>query len=180
MSSLFTRRRMLIAIPAILAARPGKSQAPLQPLLLHVVRDTTLPQTLNLSDCISGKLYHGSLSVADPGQLFCRTLELPFRSDQNKISAIKSGVYSAKVRTDGPLGWRIEFLNTQPRTVVEMHVGNRPKDTEGCILLGKTLGGPASITGAANCAVGSSREARDALIELYGNNNSRPVQLKIE
>lgn len=177
---LLNRRKLLVSLPAVCIAPTIWAQGPLEPFLLRVVRDNALPQTLSLSDCITGKLYVGSLTPADPGTLFCRTLELPYRGNQNKISAIKTGLYSAKVRDDGHLGWRIELLNTTPRTVVEIHVGNRPPNTEGCILLGKTLGGAASITGAPGCAVGSSVAARDELMSLYGGNPARPIRIEIE
>lgn len=48
------------------------------------------------------------------------------------------GTYRGRVRTDGPLGWRIELLHVPGHTHIEIHIGNYPTDSHGCFLPGKT------------------------------------------
>lgn len=70
------------------------------------------------------------------GQEVARTLELPWRNNESSVSRIPPGTYSAVMRTDGSLGWRIELAQVQDRTNVQMHIGNYAKEIEGCILVG--------------------------------------------
>lgn len=176
----FSRRRILQSVLGVLAfGELAHAQVPLQPFYLQIVRDRTLPNTLNLSDCITGTLYHGSAAQADPGTKLCRTLELPFRSNNNKISATAPGTFKGEVLTAGHLGWRIQLVGTNPRTAIQIHTGNRPQDTEGCVLIGLSLGGPQSLTTAPGCWINESIKARDQLRELYGAANTRPIGLII-
>lgn len=73
------------------------------------------------------------------------TLELPWRANaatgnSATASRIPAGTYNATVRADGPLGWRLELQGTAPRTNIQIHVGNTPADTTGCILPGTSRG----------------------------------------
>lgn len=47
-----------------------------------------------------------------------------------------SGDYPAKIRTDGKKGWRIELLHVPGHAHIEIHIGNFPRDSEGCFLPG--------------------------------------------
>lgn len=49
---------------------------------------------------------------------------------------IPAGTYRAHTRTDGHLGWRIELEGVPGRTNIQIHRGNYPGDTTGCILVG--------------------------------------------
>lgn len=49
---------------------------------------------------------------------------------------IPAGTYQAHTRTDGHLGWRIELEGVPGRTNIQIHRGNYPSDTTGCILVG--------------------------------------------
>src|SRR5687768_1860415 len=65
------------------------------------------------------------------GKQVARTLEpgLP----GNRIPA---GDYAALIRADGDLGWRVELKDVPGWTNTQLHVGNYPSETRGCILLG--------------------------------------------
>lgn len=74
------------------------------------------------------------------------TLEPPNRNntvskDYKKAGRILAGTYKVvKIRTDGTLGWRLQLEDKHGRTEVQIHRGNYPKDTTGCILPGTKRG----------------------------------------
>ncbi len=72
---------------------------------------------------------------------FCYTLELPWAGNMTNLSCIPPGRHTASVRTDGKKGWRLELQNTGRRKNIQIHVGNKPSDIDGCILLGNTCAG---------------------------------------
>ena len=78
----------------------------------------------------------------------CRTLELPWRNNQQQISCIPSGDYKVEIRISNKYGriyWVRDVLN---RTYILIHSGNYAGDKSkgfkshvmGCILLGKKSG----------------------------------------
>src|ERR1022692_2035251 len=128
------RRRTFIAA---MAAVPAMTQV--LPFRIFVQREERWPDVVNLSNCILGKLYvvKDFPTVLPPTEKpIGSTLELPWRNNMNKISRIPAGVYKGKTRADGTKGWRIQVDPVPGRDLVEIHIGNFPKDTVGCILLG--------------------------------------------
>lgn len=98
------------------------------------------------------------------------TLELPWLDNLNDKSCIPSGSYPATIRTDGTKGWRIELQKTGDRKNVQIHVGNKPKDIQGCILLGKTV---------STDWVGESKKAMGEL-KAYIASGKAPVNIRVE
>ena len=109
------------------------------------------------------KSTQGSLSI--DGALQCYTLELP-NVDGKPGSCIPEGRYrivlapSPKFMASSD-PWVQQFANRMPhlenipdRSLIMIHWGNDPKDTEGCILVGKDPGVD---------HIGSSRDAFSAL-----------------
>ena len=83
------------------------------------------------------KSYIGRLYANNEPQ--CFTLEKPWKDNQTDVSCAPVGCYPARIRPegDGTLGWRIELLQVPgPRIGIELHVGNVPEETHGCVLLG--------------------------------------------
>lgn len=80
-----------------------------------------------------------------------------------KKTPTPSGTYHAKVRTDGPLGWRIELLRVPGHTHIEIHVGNYPGDSHGCFLPGKT-----KVTNAVGHSAAALKVMR-AIVEADGS-----------
>jgi hypothetical protein len=105
--------------------------------------------------------------------MIASTLELPYRSNNNEISAIPTGIYSGRVREDGAMGWRIEFDAIPGRSNIQIHPGNRTSQIEGCLLIGTAARRNA-------CTVENSRAARDRLKAVHGSNNARAIQVRIE
>jgi len=111
----------------------------------------------------SGTCTSGYLAVN--GEIIAYTLELPWRGNAPLISSIPDGSYGAILRYDHADNWRIELSGVPGRGNVQIHTGNTPDDTEGCILVGLRLG-------ADLCSVLDSRRAYDALrTAFYGSAN---------
>jgi hypothetical protein len=84
-------------------------------------------------DCTSGYL-------AVDGTIQAYALELPWQNNAPLISSIPAGSYPGILRYDHSDQWRIELTGVPGRDHVQIHTGNTPDDTEGCILIGKDLG----------------------------------------
>jgi len=99
------------------------------------------------------------------GQIVAYTLELPWLGNEPLISAIPDGVYAGIVRYDHADAWRIELKNVPGRGNIQIHTGNTPDNTEGCILIGARLGTDL-------CSVTGSKKAYEALrTAFYGSPN---------
>jgi hypothetical protein len=66
----------------------------------------------------------------------CYVLERPPAGNAPYSSAIPTGTYPVHVKKDGHLGWRLELEQGPERTNVQIHIGNFPSDTVGCLLPG--------------------------------------------
>jgi hypothetical protein len=90
----------------------------------------------NGSQCCEGRLF------AD-GEFICFTMELPVRSNRKRIDAIPAGEYPVALHpmksrpSWGPLPL---ILDVPGRDGIYIHVGNKPKHSKGCILLGLARG----------------------------------------
>ncbi len=95
---------------------------------LLLIRDTfTDKSTL-------GKLYFD-------GEFYGHTLELPWKDNEKRVSCIPKGVYEVKKRYTEESKYKYEhlhILDVENRELILMHVGNYPKNSKGCILLGNT------------------------------------------
>lgn len=116
----------------------------------------------------------------------CYVLELPPGGNAPYVSAIPAGTYTVSVRKGGTLGWRLALANVPGRDSVRIHIGNFPRNTEGCLLPGKQAG-------ANKCSVLQSAQAMAELQVLFaafgesgstkltiqdiGNNHARLLQL---
>ena len=74
------------------------------------------------------------------GEWLCDTLELPYLDNQRSISCIPEGQYKARLRTARESATRnyLHLLveDVRDRSYILVHIGNFPKDTRGCILVG--------------------------------------------
>jgi hypothetical protein len=158
------------------------------PLLLELerTRDTTQlfarvrgsegphPSGHLYTGCILGKLYvvdSIGTDVSTPpsvrGRYLSDTLELPFRNNASQISAIPVGTYRGFLRRSTH-GWRLE-LQVPGRGAIQIHLGNTPDHSMGCILVGEN---------AKECAVDASGAAMTRLRSEFAE-LLRPLVLRI-
>lgn len=121
---------------------PKTSAATVRKFELFVFRKQVYP------GCTIGLL--GASSPFYPPAIIAYTLELPWRNNTNFISSIPAGSYGGIVRYDHSDHWRIQLVGVPKRTEVQFHIGNVPKNTEGCILVGsKRVPGKCELKGSA-------------------------------
>ena len=83
---------------------------------------------------VIGKLYLNS-------EFYGHTLELAWKDNQKRISCIPKGVYEVEKRHTEKSKYKYEhlhILDVPDRELILMHIGNYPKNSKGCILLGNT------------------------------------------
>lgn len=71
------------------------------------------------------------------GRYLCATLELPDRGNAPNVSSIPAGRYVCRRRQSPRFGETFEISGVPGRTHILFHAGNRPRDTQGCVLLGR-------------------------------------------
>lgn len=95
---------------------------------------------------IQAQLYRSRLSPDQwtPGKLdilgesFC-TLELPWLNNQKNVSCVLAGTCICKRQfssKNGDIKQAFVLQDTEPRTEIQIHIANYPKDILGCIGLG--------------------------------------------
>lgn len=90
--------------------------------------DITL-NTLSFDDCTLGRLFIKGKSFF--------TLELPWKDNKPSISCIPPGIYKFKKRfSPNKQMLVIELEGVEGRTYIQIHIGNRTAQIEGCILPG--------------------------------------------
>ncbi len=91
---------------------------------------------------------HGTFGILKINkEVFCFTLEPRDEENKRDISSIPAQQYICEIRATGlssimRLGFAktFEVLNVPGRTNIKIHPGNFDEDTEGCILLGSSVG----------------------------------------
>jgi hypothetical protein len=69
------------------------------------------------------------------------TLELPWQENAHATSCIPAGTYECKRYLSPKRGYELfEVTGVPNRSNIEIHIGNTPHDTEGCILVGTDFG----------------------------------------
>lgn len=69
----------------------------------------------------------------------CMTLELPWRDNHMNVSCIPEGTYTCRRILSNHFGDTYEVCDVKYRSHILFHAGNKPADTEGCILTGESL-----------------------------------------
>ena len=92
----------------------------------------------------------------------CDTLELPWRDNARRVSCIPSGKYSLARRRRGGYFERYNKRHGHPcvfevarvagRSDILIHIGNYPRNTLGCLLVGKKVAGRADFVGGSAAA----------------------------
>ena len=113
---------------------------------------TNLPKDENITWTLSRDRYDGKEGVIgmlkNGSKFLAYTLELEWRDNQRRKSCIPKGTYEIAYRDFGGYYNRynerfdnhkkrvLELQNVKDRSAILIHIGNRPKDTLGCILVG--------------------------------------------
>lgn len=113
-------------------------------------------------DIVSNKAILGTLSI--DGKEVCKTLENPWLNNHSNISAIPLGTYKVKSYTSAkyPDVWEIQ--DVEGRSKILIHWGNFERNTQGCILVGKTW-----TFISEELAVGNSKDTISKLRKLLDN-----------
>lgn len=88
----------------------------------------------------------------------CYGLELPWKNNERRVSRVPANHYEASFHKSPRFGDVVKIHNVPDRSNILFHVGNWPKDSLGCILLGTDFSKQDS-------AVWSSRIAFDAFMD---------------
>lgn len=122
------------------------------------------------------------------GKLTAMTLELPWKDNAGGISSIPEGTYKTLLRYDKARDghFTIQLEGTGPRTGIQIHVGNKPDDITGCILLGLSAKYSDSTVGASVKAIkklksifyGSEQPISCPDLEVTVNISSVPTSLR--
>jgi len=110
-------------------------------------------------DLYSSLSTQGELLLDD--QHFCYTLEPPVKLDGSKPRAIPVGTYPLTIRWSNKFQRHMPHVEKVPGFVaIEQHIGNFPRDTDGCTLLGYVRGPEPNY-------IGRSVAAFSALMSIY-------------
>ena len=118
----------------------------------------------------------GILTVTDSNNktFSFATLEPPCRNNEKNISCIKSGKYPISRRYSQKYGWHWIINSVPNRDLILIHVGNFPKDTKGCILIGI---GFEDIDNDSRLEVINSRQALKDFNELLKNEKNLKIEV---
>ena len=120
--------------------------------------------TFRLQRCsVSADGVFGMLSVFD--RPACLTLERPWKHNEQNISCIPSGIYDCYSWNSQKFGKTWQIGDVPGRQAILIHTGNVIGDSQGCILIGHSLG---MLDG--QVGIMASRKAMDALHDLLPDN----------
>ena len=77
------------------------------------------------------------------GKLIYKTIELPWKSNETKVSCIPEGKYFIKKRYSQKFQWHLEVLDVKNRSLILFHPANNAlQELNGCIAPVTKLSGP--------------------------------------
>ena len=77
------------------------------------------------------------------GKVVCKTIELPWKNNERRVSCIPEGKYFIKKRYSSKFGWHMEIIGVDNRTLILLHPANNAlKELNGCIAPVTKLSGP--------------------------------------
>ncbi len=77
------------------------------------------------------------------GILICKTIELPWKMNETKVSCIPEGKYFIKKRYSKKFQWHLEVLDVKNRSLILFHPANNAlQELNGCIAPVTKLSGP--------------------------------------
>lgn len=77
------------------------------------------------------------------GKLICKTIELPWKNNETKVSCIPEGKYFIKKRYSNKFQWHLEIITVENRSLILFHPANNAlRELNGCIAPVTKLSGP--------------------------------------
>ena len=77
------------------------------------------------------------------GKFICKTIELPWKMNETKVSCIPEGKYFIKKRYSKKFQWHLEIINVKNRSLILFHPANNAlQELNGCIAPVTKLSGP--------------------------------------
>jgi hypothetical protein len=77
------------------------------------------------------------------GKFICKTIELPWKNNETKVSCILEGKYFIKKRYSKKFQWHLEIINVKNRSLILFHPANNAlQELNGCIAPVTKLSGP--------------------------------------
>lgn len=101
----------------------------------------TVQRRIKNSKCVTGLFKVVSSDVE--GIVKGYTLEPPDLGNRDRVSCIPAGEYKAYIRDRKTSKWDYDVIQLEDvpdREAIQIHIGNYPKDTLGCILVGSSQG----------------------------------------
>jgi hypothetical protein len=81
--------------------------------------------------------------IESEGKLICKTIELPWRNNEKRISCIPEGKYFIRKRYSTKFKWHLEVVGIENRTLILFHPANNAMlELNGCIAPVTKLSGP--------------------------------------
>jgi hypothetical protein len=81
--------------------------------------------------------------IESEGKLICKTIELPWRNNEKRISCIPEGKYFIKKRYSAKFKCHLEIVGVNNRTLILFHPANNAlQELNGCIAPVTKLSGP--------------------------------------
>jgi hypothetical protein len=75
---------------------------------------------------------NGTLEI--DGKTICKTIELPWKQNERRVSCIPEGIYPLRKRYSRKFGWHIEVVNVKNRSLILIHPANNALlELNGCI-----------------------------------------------
>lgn len=105
---------------------------------------------------------------------FLVTLEKPWLNNQQLVSCIPTGIYRCMRWNSPHFGDVFQVMNVPDRSNVLIHWGNYVKDTDGCILVGKSFG---DIDRDGIMDIEASKDAFDILMSYLKSENEFELEI---
>jgi len=125
----------------------------------------TINRKVSFASSIGGDLYIN-------GDYVCATLELAWWWNVKDRSCVPLGTYQGFIRHDKKDGWRIQLVDVPGgREGVQIHIGNFPREIQGCVLVGERY---------TPDAIWKSAAAYKKLQSAYSKHRGEPVMVEFK
>ena len=109
------------------------------------------------------------------GKLICKTIELPWKMNETKVSCIPEGKYFIRKRYSAKYQWHLELVDVPKRKFILIHpANNAQKELRGCIAPVTKLSGP----GLGLLSRKAFKKLKDIVYQALKNNESVEILIQ--